>query len=396
MSGTMIAQAVPVLVSPILTRQYSPAELGNLALFVSVINVAGTVIAGRYEMAILSPKSNREAAFIFNTAVWLAAMASLLLYIPFVVAETFQFTNLLGSNMLFLLLPFSIFLFGYFNINNYLAIRNQDFRLVSSSRVIQSLSTALLQVAFGLAAFLRSGLITAYLIGQSASSLYIGYRQKNRGHAIGIKYKIFTNTFRRYKDYAFINAPSTLMDSISIFAPIFFIKAGYSADELGYYSLAQRLITLPTVLVGQAIAQVFLQRITSLNGDRKLIREELFKTLKWLGLIAIVGALGIYFLSPFLFATVFGAKWKLSGELASIMSVSFFIRLIVNPVSSVFIATQELKKLAAWQTGYFLLIVLISFIGIRFLSIESLVVAYAAFDCFIYGTCLWIIFKILK
>lgn len=396
MSGTMIAQAVPVLVTPILTRQYSPAELGNLALFVSVINVAGTVIAGRYEMAILSPKSHREAAFIFNTAVWLAAIASLLLYIPFVAAETFQFTNLLASNMLFLLLPISIFLFGYFNINNYLAIRNQDFRLVSSSRVIQSLSTALLQLAFGLAAFLRSGLITAYLIGQSASSLYIGYRQRNKGHAIGIKYKIFTDTFKRYKDYAFINAPSTLMDSISIFAPIFFIRAGYSADELGYYSLAQRLITLPSVLVGQAIAQVFLQRITSLNGDRKLIREELFKTLQWLGLIAIVGALGIYFLSPFLFATIFGAKWKLSGELASIMSVSFFIRLIVNPVSSVFIATQELKKLAAWQTGYFLLIVLISFIGIRFLSIESLVVAYAAFDCFIYGTCLWIIFKILK
>ena len=54
MSGTMIAQAVPVLVSPVLTRLYSPAELGNLALFVSIINVAGTVIAGRYEMAILS------------------------------------------------------------------------------------------------------------------------------------------------------------------------------------------------------------------------------------------------------------------------------------------------------------------------------------------------------
>ena len=53
MSGTMIAQAVPVLVSPVLTRLYSPAELGNLALFVSIINVAGTVIAGRYEMAIL-------------------------------------------------------------------------------------------------------------------------------------------------------------------------------------------------------------------------------------------------------------------------------------------------------------------------------------------------------
>ena len=33
---------------------------------------------------------------------------------------------------------------------------------------------------------------------------------------------------------------------------------------------------------------------------------------------------GIYFLSPFLFATVFGAKWELSGELASIMSVFFY------------------------------------------------------------------------
>ncbi len=396
MSGTMLAQAVPVLVSPILTRQYSPFEIGNLGLFTAILNVVGPVISGRYEMAILTPHSHREASFVYAAAVWVAIIASVLLCIPFSLLEGFHLTNLSQVNILFALLPVSIFLYGYFNINNYLAIRQKNFRLVSSSRVVQSIFSSVMQIVLGFFTFLKSGLIYGYLAGQSIAALYIGFANKRTGNLTGTKYKIFKTTIKKYKDYALINSPSTLMDSISVFAPVFFIKAGYGSEQLGYYTMAQRLITLPTILIGQAISQVFLQRITSLHGDKVLIKQELLKTLKWLIVIAVAGAAGIFLFSPFLFSFVFGPQWRLSGQLASIMSLSFFIRLIVNPVSSVFIATNELKKLAAWQTAYFLLIIILSVAGIRIFSLQSMVIAYALFDCFIYSIYLWIIFKILK
>lgn len=396
MSGTMLAQAVPVLVSPFLARIFSPYEIGNLGLFTAILNVAGQVVCGRYEMAILIPKSEREAGYLYSTALRVAVAVTILIAVIFLSLESFQITNLQASNSLFILLPLSIFLYGFFNTNNYLATRWKKFKLISSSRVAQSFSASLLQVGFGFFGFLNSGLILGYFIGQLFSSLFILLGLKSIFKYLSIKRKRLFSVAKQYKDYLLINAPSALMDSISLFAPVFFIKIGYGSEDLGYYTMAQRLITLPTILIGQAISQVFLQRITAYHGDKNKTRADMFATLKWLIIIAFVIATGIYFLSPFAFSLVFGEEWLFSGELASIMAFSFFIRLIVNPISPVFIATNELKKLAGWQIAYFCGIIALSFAGIHFLSLTGLVWAYAAFDWVIYGIYFLLILKILK
>src|SRR5690606_32242322 len=55
MTGAAIAQAVPTLLSPALTRLYSPADFPALAMCVSVNGVTAVVAAGRYGVAILLP-----------------------------------------------------------------------------------------------------------------------------------------------------------------------------------------------------------------------------------------------------------------------------------------------------------------------------------------------------
>ncbi len=396
MSGTMIAQAVPVLVSPILTRQFTPFEIGNLGLFTAVINVIGPIICGRYDVAILAPKQSRESVAIYATAIRVAVAATLILGIPYILLELFDFLNLTQSNILFLLLPISVFLFGYFSSNNYLSTKYQQYKTISSARVMQTVSASVIQIALGFLSFLKSGLLIGYVVGQFVSSFYLSYINKKRNYFSKLLPGTFTTVLKKYKDYILINAPASLMDSISIFAPTFFIKAGYGSEQLGYYTLAQRLITLPAVLIGQAVSQVFFQRISSFQDDKEKIRNELFRIVKNMSLIALLIGLCIFLLSPFLFATVFGTQWKFSGELASIMSLSFFIRFIVNPVSPVFIATQKLKQLAVWQTVYFILIIILSVAGIQFLTVKSLVTVYAFFDLFSYTIYFLMILKIVR
>ncbi len=396
MSGTVLAQAIPVLVSPFLTRIFSPAEIGNLGLFTAILNVVGQIACGRYELAILIPKSEREAGFLFSVAVKVAAIFSVAFAVLYLILESLKITKLQNSNSLFLLLPVSIFLFGFFNTNNYLATRCKRFKLISSARVIQSFTASVLQVGLGVLGFLKSGLILGYLIGQLLSSVFIVHGLKSIFKYLSIRQKSLFSVAKQYKDYMLINAPSALMDSISLFAPVFFIKVGYGSEDLGFYTMAQRLITLPTVLIGQAISQVFFQRITAYHGDKQKIKNDMIATLKWLVLLAAVIGIGIYFLAPFAFSLVFGPEWRFSGELASIMAFSFFIRLIVNPVSPVFIALNELKTLAKWQTGYFIGILTLSFAAIHLFSITGTVWAYAAFDWIIYGIYFLLILKISK
>ena len=65
MTGTIIAQAIPIAISPILTRIYRPEDFGLYAIFVAIITILGSVASGRYELAIMLPKKDEDAINIF-------------------------------------------------------------------------------------------------------------------------------------------------------------------------------------------------------------------------------------------------------------------------------------------------------------------------------------------
>ena len=60
-TGTTIAQSIPIAISPILTRIYTPEDFGVLALFISITTILGTIANGRYELAIVLPKRDNNA-----------------------------------------------------------------------------------------------------------------------------------------------------------------------------------------------------------------------------------------------------------------------------------------------------------------------------------------------
>ena len=61
MTGTAIAQAIPIAISPILTRIYKPEDFGVFALFLAISSILATVVNGRYELAIMLPKKDEDA-----------------------------------------------------------------------------------------------------------------------------------------------------------------------------------------------------------------------------------------------------------------------------------------------------------------------------------------------
>ena len=61
-TGTTFAQIIAILASPLLTRLYGPEAFGFLALFTSITSIIGVIACMRYEMAIMLPKTDEEAA----------------------------------------------------------------------------------------------------------------------------------------------------------------------------------------------------------------------------------------------------------------------------------------------------------------------------------------------
>ena len=61
-TGTTLAQIIVVLTSPLLTRLYGPEAFGFYALFASITGILGVIACMRYELAIMLPKTDEEAA----------------------------------------------------------------------------------------------------------------------------------------------------------------------------------------------------------------------------------------------------------------------------------------------------------------------------------------------
>jgi len=140
MTGTTIAQAIPIAISPILTRIYTPEDFGVFALYMSIVSVIATIATGRYELAIMLPKKDEDAVNIVALSIIISFFVS---FIAFLIVYIFnsQITNLLGSpeisNWIYFI-PITVLLAGVYQSFNYWNNRKKKYRRLVTSIVMQS------------------------------------------------------------------------------------------------------------------------------------------------------------------------------------------------------------------------------------------------------------------
>jgi len=69
MTGTLIAQVIGYLLAPIITRLYTPAEMGEFGMFQRVTVLLATIATARYEYALPLPKKDNHAFILFRFAI---------------------------------------------------------------------------------------------------------------------------------------------------------------------------------------------------------------------------------------------------------------------------------------------------------------------------------------
>ena len=121
MTGTIIAQAIPIAISPILTRIYRPEDFGLYAIFVAIITILGTVVSGRYELAIMLPKKDEDAINIFALGILITVCMTAFITILVVALNDFIVSLLNNQEIRYwlYLVPDSVFFVGCFNLLSY-------------------------------------------------------------------------------------------------------------------------------------------------------------------------------------------------------------------------------------------------------------------------------------
>lgn len=335
-SGTLVAQAIPIAISPLLTRLFSPEQLGGFALFMAIVTVLGGIAAARYEMAIMLPESQRDAEMLAWLSGAVASLFSLLLFILCLLWGA-EIANLLRAPTLVGVLPWlplAVWLLTLGAIFSALASRSRHFSSVARANVLKSVGVSGTQVGAGFANLGVTGLIAGNLLG---AVVFIGGLCRSvNGRRDGARptRSELARLASRYKDFPKYSLWATLANGISVNVLSFLLSTFYSLAALGFYNLVQRVLAAPSAVLGSAIGQVFYQRASVELREKGNMRQSFREA--WLRLLAISipPFLIIYLFAEPFFAWVFGESWRLAGTYAEILAPLFWIRFWVSPLSS--------------------------------------------------------------
>ena len=112
MTGTLIAQIIGYLLAPIITRIYTPAEMGEFGIFYRITLLITTIGTLRYELAIPLPKRDSHAFYLFRFALKTTLITAILSLLAGVVFGLYKHQTL-DYYLVLLLLVAAIFSFGF-------------------------------------------------------------------------------------------------------------------------------------------------------------------------------------------------------------------------------------------------------------------------------------------
>ncbi|PWN70380.1 hypothetical protein C1631_010425 [Chryseobacterium phosphatilyticum] len=387
MVGTGISQFIPVLFSPFLTRIYSPANFGDLAIFMAFSLIIGMGASGMYEYAIVLPEEDKDAQNIIKLISVLAISVSVLTGIVFYIANWF-----IELDFFYFLLPFSIFFTVCYNVISYWYNRMKKYKTLNIIRIFQSV----LIIAGSFIFYkVKNGLVYGYILG--GMFCFLIYIYSFFSHLRKINFNEIKHLAFEYKKFPTLILPSSLMNTVSSYAPVFFIKKFYTSSQLGSFSMSNRVLTAPISVISTAIGQVYFKNLSDYYNENKndLIRKTFLQSTYILCLISVFIFLPLFFFGEDLALIVFGKAWKEAGEFIEIIALASMMKFIVSPLSTVLIVKKELNKVARWQTIYFFTSMTIFIVG-SFFSIKTLLWIYVIHETILYAIYYYIMKSVIN
>lgn len=335
-SAKGLSQVVILAASPILTRLYSPEDLGVLAVFAVIIGLVGGLSCLRYEHSLPLARDDASAA---NTlalcGVILAAFVLLVCALLFAIED--DLVGWLNSPALapyIWLLPVGVLGIGLAQLGRLWAIRTKAFKRVAATGVASSLLVVGLQISLGFLRFGPAGLILGRIGGIALSSilLLLPILKSAGSLARHVEWQGMVAVAKRQHQFPLFLTFSSGINTFGREMPILILTTFFGPAVTGLYALTRRMLKVPMTLVGQQVRKVFYSYAAD-NVQIEDLRRLTRSVFSGLVQLALPGTIILAVVAPALFALVFGERWTDSGVYAQWLCPWLFLTFICAPLT---------------------------------------------------------------
>jgi lipopolysaccharide exporter len=338
-SGNMIAQIIGILLVPIITHIYLPADYGIFQLFLSISSIIAIFSSLSYHLVIMLPKEDLDSANVVILCFTLITIITAISGIFFIIFShevgTILHTPEVAHYMIFL--PIVVIISGLFSVVTYWQTRRKRFGFIATAQVINSLSSKTTQIGLGLYSASPLGLIAGLIVGYTLSLTVLFLRFKED---IALFKAVTIDRIKhlavRYIRFPMFTSWSTVANTISLQLTPILLAFFFTTDIVGYYAVASMIVFLPMGLIGSAISQVFFQKACEERNRIGNIRNIVYQVQQRLISIGMFPMFMLIIMGPDLFRFFLGFQWSIAGEYAGILSPWILLVFIASPLSTIF------------------------------------------------------------
>jgi len=384
-AGVAIGSGAALLLSPVLSRQYSPADFGTLAVFTALAALVGAVAALRFDQAVIIARDDGTAASALRIGRT-ASVAIGVVSIPFVLAAAPWVTRVLGSQnsdraWFWLVGPCGTLL-AWYALSNATLIRASMHGRLGGRAATQMIAQSGVPVLIGPLITGPFGLLLGFFVSRPFSMLAV------RAPALGLRPQTdWRTTVRRYRRFATFSTAAAFINNCSQYLPVVAISAVSGIVAAGQYSLAWRIMSIPAALAAQVASPIFNAAAARRARDEASLWSITASTTRRLMLTLSLPILLAGLLCPWLFPVVFGSTWKEAGIIAALFAPAAAFQAVAVPISSLIDVLEAQRLNLVWDSLRLLaLLALILWWHTSSAPSETVVASLAALQAFAYAT----------
>jgi O-antigen/teichoic acid export membrane protein len=382
LTGSVISQILPFLMLPVLQKYfYKPADFGILAVFISMCEVFSGIACLKMEFAVVVQRTIRNAINMVFAAVKICGamtLLSLIIVLLFKKELSVYYHEPRLENYLFLL-PLYVFLVGINDSLSYWFNRKKKFRIISSSKVVQTSFAETVKLGLGYVGSGYVGLLLGRLLGFLFSAIYLVNRfLKADSRALKlIDNKTSNSLVKANKQYIFFTTPSVFVNSLINLVYLNLFISYFGKDVAGLLGVSMTYLSAGFGVISLSFSQVFFSRVSEIEDSHQLLG--VYKRFaKQLTLMAIIPVVTMYLIPTKLVVYLLGNEWNQLMVVARIMVIWLGVNFVSSSLSFIYIRLGRQKEMLLFDCVH-LLLVIVGFFAARFID-TSLISALWGFS----------------
>jgi len=357
-----MAQVIAITASPILTRLYKPSDFGTLQVFVSVIGLILMAATGRYDVAVLLPEDEQSSIDVLALATLCVGISTTIVA---GVAIICHYRWILPASLLALkgylwLLPLSVLGAGVYQVLSFWAMRRERYKQIATTKFVQVGFQIGTQLGVGFATHGSIGLLLGDSVGRIMGSgrFLRDLWREYRNQLCAIRLSRMLKLAIRYREYPLVSMWGSLINYSGLALPALFLAQYYGAQPTGWLALVNRVLGVPSALIGTSISQVYIAEAAKLSrSDPRRLKYIFLKTTRRMLFLGITPCVAFMILAPWAFQTIFGNAWREAGEYARYFAPMFYVSFINSPVIMTLNVLERQRLQFGWDASRLVLTV---------------------------------------